>query len=139
MRDFGQEVPDKLEAPSGEMRLMRHRLIDEENNELFSARTDAERVDAIADLLVVVVGAAEDAGIDPETLEAHLEDVLNANEAKKWTAEQVAKKPDGWIATPIRETGLFSVRDRSGKIRKPPGWIAPDASRHIDAQRRQET
>jgi hypothetical protein len=71
-------------------------------------------------------------------LEAHLEDVLNANKAKTWTAGQVCEKPDGWIATPIRETGLYAVREKTGKIRKPPGWIAPDASKYIDEQWRTE-
>ena len=138
MHDFGQRVPDRLREPSVETVRMRARLIREEASELFDAANQAERLDAIADLLVVVAGAAADAGIDPETLEAHLEDVLRANEAKRWIAEHVDPKPAGWIATPIRETGFFSVRDETGKIRKPPGWVAPDASRHIDAQWRAE-
>ena len=138
-RDFGQRVPDKLTEPSIETVQMRARLTREEASELADARNQAERLDAIADLLVVVVGAAADAGISPETLQAHLADVLDANEAKKWTAaQQVEGRPSGWTATPIRQTGLFAVCDETGKIRKPPGWVAPDASRHIDAQRRAE-
>ena len=136
MRDFGQAVPDSIQPPSTDTRLMRCRLIDEENNELFSARTDAERLDAIADLLVVVVGAVADLGIRPETLEAHLEDVLKANDAKRWTVEEVAKIPRDWIVSAKPWSGMYAVRDEHGKIRKPPGWVAPDPQKHIDAQRR---
>jgi predicted HAD superfamily Cof-like phosphohydrolase len=135
MRDFGQAVPDSIQPPITDTRLMRHRLIDEENNELFSARTDAERLDAIADLLVVVVGAAADLGIKPETLEAHLEDVLKANDAKRWTVEETAQTPRDWVASVVPWSDLCAVRDQTGKIRKPPGWTAPDPQRHIDAQR----
>ena len=136
MRDFGQAVPDSIQPPSTDTRLMRCRLIDEENNELFSARTDAERLDAIADLLVVVVGAAADMGIRPETLEAHLEDVLKANEAKRWTVEEACQTPRDWVASVVPWSDLCAVRDQTGKIRKPPGWVAPDPQKHIDAQRR---
>ena len=62
MRDFGQAVPDTIEAPTDETRRMRHQLIYDKANELFAAKTDAERLDAITDLLVVVVGAAAEIG-----------------------------------------------------------------------------
>jgi predicted HAD superfamily Cof-like phosphohydrolase len=138
MRDFGQEVPETIQTPSDEVIRLRCNLIREENLELFEARTDAERLDAIADLLVVVVGAAADIGIKPETLQAHLWDVLKANDEKKWTPEQVAEKPSGWGLHVIPWSDRYAVRDPSGKIRKPPGWTAPDPQRHIDAQRSME-
>jgi predicted HAD superfamily Cof-like phosphohydrolase len=138
MRDFGQEAPETIQTPSDEVIRLRCRLIREENLELFEARTDAERLDAIADLLVVVVGAAADIGIKPETLQAHLVDVLKANDEKKWTPEQVAERPSGWGLHVIPWSDRYAVRDPSGKIRKPPGWTAPDPQRHIDAQRSME-
>jgi hypothetical protein len=138
MRDFGQAVPDTIQAPADETRRMRHRLIYEEANELFAAKTDAERLDAIADLLVVVVGAAAGLGISGKTLEAHLVDVLAANDAKLWTLQESQTIPDRWTATRVPWAPKYAVRDQNGKIRKPPGWTAPDPQRHIDAQRRGE-
>ena len=138
MRDFGQDVPDTITHPERNTQLMRWRLIREENNELAEATTDAERLDAIADLIVVVVGAAADLGIKPKTLEAHLADVLKANDAKRWTVEETANTPHDWVVSAVPWSGLYAVRDQTGKIRKPPGWTAPDPQRHIDAQRRGE-
>jgi predicted HAD superfamily Cof-like phosphohydrolase len=138
MRDFGQSVHETIQTPSDDAIRLRCNLIREENLELFEARNDAERLDAIADLLVVVMGAAADAGISPETLEAHLADVLKANAAKRWTGEQLAETPDNWTATLIPWSDHYAVRDQNGKIRKPPRWTAPDPQKHIDAQRRME-
>ncbi|NBW16550.1 MAG: hypothetical protein EBR82_52090 [Caulobacteraceae bacterium] len=138
MWDFGQRVPDTMGTPSNETIAMRSLMIQEEAGKLQLANSNAERLDAITNLLVVVVGAAADAGISPETLEAHLVDVLKANHAKKWTSQQLLEKPKKWSASAIQWSDCYAVRDKNGKIRKPPGWTPPDPQRHIDAQRRME-
>lgn len=137
MRTFGQTVPDGITMPDSNVRLLRNALLREEVDELLNAKTPADILDAIADILVVAAGAAADAGIDGYTLQAHLHDVLEANSSKAWTLGQRGLIPRGSI---VSETAwnTYTVRRTDGKILKPPGWVAPDAQKHIDAQMRRE-
>ena len=137
MRAFGQNVPDQITNPESNVRLLRNALLREEVDELLNAKTPADVLDAIADILVVAAGAAADAGIDGYTLQAHLHDVLEANDRKRWSVSLRSKIPPGSIVNEA-ERGLLVVRRPDGKILKPPGWVAPDAQKHIDAQMRRE-
>lgn len=65
--------------------------------------------------------------------QAAWDEVHRSNFAKLWTEADVAALADAghpeWVATPTppgMSDGMFVVRDESGKIRKPPGWVPPN-------------
>lgn len=110
MAAFGQEAPEKQTVPAEEVRQLRVDLIEEEAREFREAseRGDiVEVADAIADLIVVVVGAAVTWGIP---LKACFDEVHRSNMSK------------------VGEDGKV-VRREDGKVLKPEGWSRPDLER----------
>lgn len=80
-------------------------LIEEEFNELKSADSSLEELDALIDILVVTIGAIHSMGADAE---GAWKEVMKTNFAKI-----------------DKETGKVRKRD-DGKVLKPLGWVPPD-------------
>lgn len=100
MRACGQGIPGSIEQWE-----MYCNLIEEEFNELQTANSDEEALDALIDILVVTIGAIHSMGADAE---GAWNEVMRTNLAK---------------IDP--ETGLV-LRREDGKILKPAGWQPPD-------------
>lgn len=81
------------------------KLIEEEFNELKSADSSLEELDALIDILVVTIGAIHSGGFDAE---GAWKEVMRTNFAKI-----------------DKETGKVRKRD-DGKVLKPTGWTPPD-------------
>lgn len=85
-------------------------LIEEEFNELKSAESSVEELDALIDILVVTVGAIHSAGFDAE---GAWNEVMRTNFAKIDPA-----------------TGKVRKR-QDGKVLKPEGWQPPDLTPYV--------
>lgn len=85
-------------------------LIEEEFNELKSAESSVEELDALIDILVVTVGAIHSAGFDAE---GAWNEVMRTNFAK---------------IDPV--TGKVRKR-QDGKVLKPEGWQPPDLTPYV--------
>lgn len=108
---FNQPAPEVPAFPDAETWRLRERLIDEELRELkdaYAAGDFVEMVDALADLLYVVQGAAITVGVHMEPVMA---EVHRTNMAK--------------VGGPI---------DENGKQLKPPGWTPPDIEACLERQ-----
>ena len=118
---FLVECPDKPELPGVEVTDLRWRLIDEENAELLEAPTVVEALDAIADLLYVVHGAALAYGFTGEQVDAAFAEVHRSNMSKLWTDDELANAPADCIARPVGD-GRFVVTRPDGKVVKSPSY-----------------
>ena len=85
-------------------------LIEEEFNELRSATSEVEELDALIDILVVTIGAIHSMGADAQ---GAWDEVMRTNLAK---------------IDP--QTGLVRRRE-DGKILKPPGWQPPNLAPYV--------
>jgi predicted HAD superfamily Cof-like phosphohydrolase len=121
MAAFGQRTPLHPEMPDGETQRLRWLLISEEAKELADATNLTEYLDAVADLLYVVLGAGVAAGFTAELMEDAVKEVHVSNMTKFWLEDEVATAPAKWSATKIGN-GSFVVRDATGKIRKSPSY-----------------
>lgn len=121
MTAFGQRTPLHPEMPDGETQRLRWLLISEEAKELADANNLTEYLDAVGDLLYVVIGAGIAAGFDAELMEDAIAEIHTSNMTKFWMHEEVEKMPANWTASPIGN-GSFIVRDATGKIRKSPSY-----------------
>lgn len=93
-------------------------LIKEEFNELVSAHTVVEELDALIDILVVTIGALHSLGVEPEPA---WNEVMRTNFAK---------------IDPV--TGKVRKRE-DGKVLKPEGWEPPQLEQFIiTAKKRKE-
>ena len=81
------------------------KLIEEEFNELKSANSDFDELDALIDILVVTIGAIHSMGADGE---GAWKEVMRSNFAKI-----------------DKDTGKVRKRE-DGKVLKPLGWTPPD-------------
>ena len=132
MRAFRQRVPEAVTMPEIVDREMRDRLIREECEELYNANTPVEKLDAVIDLLYVVLGAGVDCGFTPEQVAAGFSEVHRSNMSKMWDEFDLQFLSDeSGIATYNRnpvtvETAPNSdrsiVRHNSGKIVKSPSY-----------------
>lgn len=105
------ERPENYQIPDEATMSRRLRLLREELGELEDAHGRAHIVDmadAYADLLYVLLGGVEEAGIDIEPL---FDVVADANDEKI-----------DWSVEPARP---FVTRE-DGKILKPEGWVGPE-------------
>lgn len=87
------------------------KLIEEEFDELKSADSSLEELDALTDILVVTIGAMHSAGFDAE---GAWKEVMRSNFAKI-----------------DKETGKVRKRD-DGKVLKPVGWTPPNLKPYIE-------
>ncbi len=93
MLTMRQSCPWKAELPDTGTRGLRHRLIDEENDELCNAETVESALDGICDLLYVVHGAAVAYGFTKEQVDGAFTEVHRSNMTKLWTNREVADLP----------------------------------------------
>jgi predicted HAD superfamily Cof-like phosphohydrolase len=109
------ENPDYPQLPTYERQMLREKLIEEEFWELKQAFSEGDVVayaDAVADLLYVVYGTADEAGIDADAVFA---EVHRSNMSKVGADGKVLKRADG-------------------KILKPDTYSPPDVESVLDAQ-----
>lgn len=85
-------------------------LIEEEFNELKSANSSVDELDALIDILVVTVGAIHSAGFDAE---GAWKEVMRTNFAKI-----------------DKDTGKVRKRE-DGKVLKPTGWTPPNLTSFV--------
>lgn len=121
MRSFGQRTPDFPMMPDGETQRLRWLLIQEEGKELGDANDLVEYLDAVADLLYVVLGAGVAAGFSAELMEKAVAEVHTSNMTKFWLEDEVAAMPANWSASQV-DGCRYVVRDNNGKVRKSPSY-----------------
>lgn len=85
-------------------------LIKEEYNELLSAKSQLDELDALIDIIVVTIGAIHSMGADAE---GAWKEVMRTNFAKI-----------------DNETGKVRKRE-DGKVLKPQGWESPDLKPYL--------
>ncbi len=92
----------------------------------------AEFGDAIADVIYFLIGTALEYGIPLATI---WDAVQEANMSKLWTHLEWEQRlmdggQQGWVADNVpgiaRSGRCLSVRDETGKVRKPPSWEEPN-------------
>ena len=95
-------ITHEEQPSSDEERAFRHAAFVEEAGEYLNATTDAERLDALVDLVVFALGAAEREGYLPlwhvafsRVMEANLNKRLGPN-AKRGSYNLDLQKPEGW-------------------------------------------
>ena len=119
---FDVETPALPCLPAVTIRELRSDLIIEENRELEHADNSTEALDAIADLLYVVHGAALAYGFTPGQVDAAFREVHRSNMSKAWSYDEMnAGFPDDCVAFRICE-GKWSVKRKDGKIIKSPSY-----------------
>jgi len=99
MAACGQEVNVVPTIPDEGTRQMRHSILIEEVNELQSATTHIDALDAITDILYVLLGTAHAYGLG-DKLEAAFNEVHRSNMTKVMPDGKVLKREDGKIIKP---------------------------------------
>ena len=99
MAACGQEVNVVPTIPDEGTRQMRHSILIEEVNELQYAETNIDALDAITDILYVLLGTAHAYGLG-DKLEAAFNEVHRSNMTKVMPDGKVMKREDGKIIKP---------------------------------------
>jgi len=121
MLAFGQHAPERQEMADASTLAFRRDLIAEEADELLNAADLRDALDAIADLLYVVHGAAVTLGFSPETVDAAFAEVHRSNMSKAWTLKEVEQGEMQDCAFYIGRD-LYAVFRHDGKIIKSPSY-----------------
>jgi len=141
MEMFGQECPPTPKVPGIEVRALRNELIREEALELREAlfkQSLPDVADALADILYVVYGTAVACGISSGAMDEIFAEVHRANLAKFWTADEVYNHPQAakllvsevplkQLEFPGLPTRNLLVKNKEGKVVKPPSFVGPEA------------
>lgn len=124
---FSQPAPEKPTVPPPELAMLRHNLLHEESSELVFAKTKTDCLDAVCDQLYVALGNAVACGFTAEQINRGLAEVHRSNMTKLWTKEEWAERDE---ATQIHAVGpnQYVVKNKDGKILKPPGYSPADLS-----------
>jgi len=136
MQVMQQDRPEKpcIDSLSIETRYLRKKLIDEEANELYVATSNVEALDAIADLLYVVLGAAIACGFSKEQVDKAFDEVHRSNMTKLWTYTEVHGESgdfggieNGCMAcrggrNTTDKNRTFLVKNQYGKVLKSPSY-----------------
>ena len=124
MRVFGQELPEKPTIPAEEVQQLRYRLIDEEKSELFESMDNIQSLDAICDLLYVVLGAGAAYGFSPEKITKGFAEVHRSNMSKLWTLAEVESfnHPAAGYSVQHVGGGKYIVKNSEGKVIKSPSY-----------------
>lgn len=130
MASFGQDTKVCPRIPDDAIRLLRHDLIKEEADELVNSTNTVEALDAIADLLYVVYGAAIAYGFSEDQVERAFQTVHESNMSKLWapaelqSINQLANMPKDYT---VEKTGLrYIVKRKDGKVIKSPSYKPAD-------------
>lgn len=95
---------------------------------------EVEELDALIDLIWVIVGRAHTKGYN---FFAALEEVHNSNFSKFLFDEELVQeavefyKKEGVVVTPRKSGDLTVLIDENGKIRKPPSYTKADVSPYV--------
>ena len=130
MDSFGQEYPKEPTMPKPRVITLRYDLIKEEADELLFADTLVEYLDAICDLLYVVYGAANAAGLNAVLVEAAFLEVHRSNMSKLWTQAEKDAYKDGDLEWTPRFDMWIGKRD--GKVIKSPSYSPADLARFVE-------
>ena len=120
-RAFLVDCPERPTVPGWKIKDLRYDLICEEAEELHASDTSLEALDAIADLLYVVHGAALAYGFTGGQVEAAFAEVHRSNMSKLWTREEVDAGIGDNIARPVLGE-MFVVTRADGKVVKSPSY-----------------
>ena len=130
MASFGQDTKVNPRIPDDAIRLLRHDLIKEEADELVNSTNTVEALDAIADLLYVVYGAAIAYGFSEDQVERAFQTVHESNMSKLWapaelqSINQLANMPKDYT---VEKTGVrYIVKRKDGKVIKSPSYKPAD-------------
>lgn len=128
MRAFGQKVPTKPAIPSNEIAVLRRSLINEENQELFHAENNVDALDAVCDLLYVVLGAGADYGFSADQIANGFAEVHRSNMSKMWTLAEVESFNHPAVGYSIQHVGQgkYIVKNAEGKVVKSPSYSPAD-------------
>jgi predicted HAD superfamily Cof-like phosphohydrolase len=130
MEAFGQEFPKEPTLPPSRTITFRYDLIKEEADELLFSESLVDYLDAICDLLYVVYGAANAAGLNAVLVEAAFLEVHRSNMSKLWTqAEKNAYKDGDLEWTPRFDRWIAK---REGKVIKSPSYSPADLKRFVE-------
>jgi predicted HAD superfamily Cof-like phosphohydrolase len=130
MESFGQPFPSEPTMPKPGVITLRYDLIKEEADELLFAETLVEYLDAICDLLYVVYGAANAAGLNAVLVEAAFLEVHRSNMSKLWTQAEKDAYKDGDMQWTPRFDQWIAKRD--GKVIKSPSYSPADLKRFVE-------
>jgi predicted HAD superfamily Cof-like phosphohydrolase len=130
MESFGQPFPSEPTMPKPGVITLRYDLIKEEADELLFAETLVEYLDAICDLLYVVYGAANAAGLNAVLVEAAFLEVHRSNMSKLWTQAEKDAYKDGDLEWTPRFDQWIAKRD--GKVIKSPSYSPADLKRFVE-------
>ena len=132
MECFGQKMPDEPQFPPSRTITFRYDLIKEEADELLFSESLVDYLDAICDLLYVVYGAANAAGLNAVLVDAAFLEVHRSNMSKLWTNEEKnAYKDDDLEWTPRFDRWIAK---REGKVIKSPSYSPADLRRFVDKE-----
>lgn len=132
MECFGQKMPEEPQLPPSRTITFRYDLIKEEADELLFSENLVEYLDAICDLLYVVYGAANAAGLNAVLVDAAFVEVHRSNMSKLWTTEEKnAYKDDDLEWTPRFDRWIAK---REGKVIKGPSYSPADLRRFVDKE-----
>lgn len=132
MAVFGQECPTAPALPPQPIASLRDALIMEESLELYESENTTQALDAIADLLYVVHGAAVAYGFSSEQVDAAFKEVHRSNMTKLWSDSDIAASDmsDKTAQSVHDESGTptdyYVVRKANGKVAKPPSYSPPN-------------
>lgn len=147
---FGQPIPLKRALPPKALQELRGKLSIEESVEIKDAEDLKEYLDGCTDLLYIAYGNFIAAGLQPEDIQAAMDEVHRSNMSKLWTHEEVQQVRMGenvtsfGAMTPTEFDNRFDVMiaggyedgtgrsyivtRKDGKVVKPPSFSPPDFS-----------
>jgi predicted HAD superfamily Cof-like phosphohydrolase len=130
MASFGQDTKVNPRIPDEKTRALRRALIDEEAAELEASKDPVEALDAIADLLYVVYGAAIAYGFSEDQVERAFQTVHESNMSKLWhpaelqMIDKLENMPKEHTIT--KTQNRYIVKRKDGKIIKSPSYKPAD-------------
>ena len=123
---YNQPAPTTPTMPTPELLYGRHQMLVEESLEIAEATTRAHLLDGIVDALYVTYGTAVAAGFTESTIKQAFDEVHRSNMTKLWPDSIVDTRPTNTTAT--RTCGGWIVKNRAGKVIKPPTYSPPNLS-----------
>lgn len=146
MQAMKQDCPHKpdVETMDCKIRHLREQLIHEENDELCEAVNNVEALDAIADLLYVVYGAAIAYGFSTEQVDNAFEEVHGSNMTKLWTSMElregcviIQQNGGSWLLVSDNKPDepdcrCWLVKNAIGKVIKSPSYRKADLEKFLN-------